>query len=213
MADPYTGNITYTHQATFYASADPALPYDEVWIVFHGYGQLARFFLRKFSGIITAQRLVIAPEATNYFYREGFSGRVGSTWMTKEKRELATQNYVAYINELAEVVANRVTTKSARLCLLGFSQGVATATRWAVQTHLPVSNLVLWAGSIPPEMDLTLLPEPIHLVVGNQDTLVTPERINQEANRLKAAGKPFTLHPYQGGHDVEPQLLKQLIQG
>ena len=211
MAEQYTGRITYAHQATFYASADPSVPYEEVWIVFHGYGQLARFFLRKFSGVMNEQRLIIAPEATNYFYREGFSGRVGSTWMTKEKRDLAMQNYVAYINELADVVANRVITKSARLCLLGFSQGVATVTRWAVQTHLPVSKMILWAGSIPPEMNLALLPEPIYLVVGNQDELVSPDRINKEAERLKAAGKPFTLHPYEGGHDVEPQPLKELI--
>jgi hypothetical protein len=52
MGEQYTGNITYAHQATFYASADPALPYDEVWIVFHGYGQLARFSLTECKIII-----------------------------------------------------------------------------------------------------------------------------------------------------------------
>ena len=65
----------------------------ELWIVLHGYGQLAADFLAPFKAIAGADRAVLAPEALNRFYKErdssaGHAGRpVGATWMTREDRD------------------------------------------------------------------------------------------------------------------------------
>ena len=59
----------------------------DIWIVCHGYGQLASFFIRKFQDLDAPNRFIIAPEGFNKFYLNGYSGRVGASWMTKENRE------------------------------------------------------------------------------------------------------------------------------
>ncbi len=56
----------------------------EVWIVCHGYGQLANFFLRKFDLLNSNTTCIIAPEGLHRYYLEGSAGRVGASWMTKE---------------------------------------------------------------------------------------------------------------------------------
>jgi hypothetical protein len=66
----------------------------EVWIVCHGYGQLASRFLGQFAGLDDGTRLIVAPEALSRFYldpiperRDQRNPRVGATWMTKEDRD------------------------------------------------------------------------------------------------------------------------------
>ena len=56
-----------------------------LWIVLHGYGQLARFFLRKFEAF-EGQAHVVAPEGPNRFYLGDGYERIGANWMTREER-------------------------------------------------------------------------------------------------------------------------------
>jgi hypothetical protein len=64
----------------------------DVWIVCHGYGQLAADFLAAFQVIAAADRLLVAPEALNRFYPgvttgpHGPDSPVAATWMTREDR-------------------------------------------------------------------------------------------------------------------------------
>ena len=55
----------------------------EIWIVCHGYGQLAKFFIRKFKILQKESVYIVAPQGFHKFYLKGFSGRVGASWMTK----------------------------------------------------------------------------------------------------------------------------------
>ena len=63
---------------------------DDVWIVLHGYNQLARRFIRRFTGIAGPDRFVVAPGALSRFYVVAEPGRhtgsslVGASWMTRE---------------------------------------------------------------------------------------------------------------------------------
>jgi hypothetical protein len=80
----------------------------EVWIVCHGYAQLAGRFIERFRCIAAPHRLIVAPEALSRFYTErgsGFHGpasQIGATWMTSEDREAEIQDYVAYLDALHE---------------------------------------------------------------------------------------------------------------
>src|SRR5438132_416931 len=81
----------------------------EVWFVIHGYGQLAKFFIRKFSVLEEHNICVIAPEGLSHFYLEDIAtrtasgnNRVGATWMTRENREADIQNYISYLNAVYE---------------------------------------------------------------------------------------------------------------
>ena len=61
-------------------------------------GSWARYFLRHFSGLDDGKTVVVAPEALSRFYLNGFSGRVGATWMTKEDRLSEIEDQAYYLN-------------------------------------------------------------------------------------------------------------------
>ena len=69
--------IQFQAKQTFSLSHAPLGEEKTIWIVFHGYGQLAKFFLRKFNLLFEDNTLIVAPEGLNHFYLKGFSGRVG----------------------------------------------------------------------------------------------------------------------------------------
>ena len=73
-----------------------------VWFVCHGYGQLANYFLRNFKLLENEKTFVISPEGFHRYYLNGFSGRVGASWMTKEDRLNDIADYVAYLDQLYE---------------------------------------------------------------------------------------------------------------
>ena len=102
--------------------------------------------------------------------------------------------------------------------MLGFSQGTATVSRWLAASEMRVDHLVLWGGTIPPELDLAAWASRLHgaaitLVIGDHDEYATPEAVAAEAERLSAAGVAFTLLRYAGGHAVEAPALQQLAGG
>src|SRR2546425_5855384 len=60
----------------------------DVWLVCHGYGQLASRFLERFRPIAAERRCIVAPEGLSRFYltESPAERRVGASWMTREDR-------------------------------------------------------------------------------------------------------------------------------
>ena len=75
-----------------------------VLYVLHGYGQLSRFFIRKFSAL-QERYTIVAPEGMHRFYLEGSSGRVGASWMTKEDRLTDINDIMSFLNEVDQVIS------------------------------------------------------------------------------------------------------------
>ena len=119
----------------------------EAWVVLHGYGQLASRFLRGFESLATPSRLVVAPEGLSRFYLDAGGGKVGASWMTKEDRVREIGDYLGYLEQVRTAVVPPVP-----LTILGFSQGVATAARWAVCTSPAPVRLIAWGGLVPEEI-------------------------------------------------------------
>jgi predicted esterase len=194
----------------------------ELWFVCHGYGQLAMRFLRQFAPLDDGTRLIVAPEALSRFYldpipmrRHDPSPRVGASWMTREDRESEIADYVAYLERLATEIRHPLAGAAPRLVVLGFSQGTATVSRWLAASEMRVEQLVLWGGSIPPELDLAAWAARLHgasitLVAGDQDEFATADAISAEAERLSAAGVAYTLLRFHGGHAVSEEALREL---
>ena len=131
----------------------------EAWVVLHGYGQLASRFLRGFESIATPTRLVVAPEGLSRFYLDAGAGKVGASWMTKEDRAHEIEDYLAYLEQVRAALIPPVP-----LTILGFSQGVATAARWAVATAPAPVRLICWGGLVPEEIPAARLgADPAHL--------------------------------------------------
>lgn len=213
-------HLAVSRSARYYLLADPGADVREVWVVCHGYGQLAAPFLKRFEILGDGSRLVAAPEALSRFYLDGVNhhrdARVGASWMTREDRLSEIDDYVAYLDALHAHLFERVRREAARLVVLGFSQGTATASRWAVRGAARVDRLVLWAGLLPPEVDpaaerAKLDALDLVLVAGNRDDYVTAARLAEQRAALERAGVRHRVITFAGGHAVEQDGLRQLL--
>jgi predicted esterase len=182
----------------------------EAWLILHGHGMLARGILHWFRHAERADRVLVAPEALSRFYTEisGSKRVVGASWVTREDLGHDLEDVHAYLEEAAA----QFIPESARLEVHGFSQGVSIGARWTVRTRRHVDRLVGWAGIMPEDVaadDLkrALGPEPLHLVVGERDTRVPPERVEGDAARLRTAGLTVEVHRFPGGHEVDEGML------
>jgi predicted esterase len=197
----------------------------ELWVVCHGYGQLAQRFLSQFAVLDDGTRLVVAPEALSRFYvdplparRGQVDPRIGASWMTREDRESEIHDYVAYLEQLTIEVRHHLTGAGPRIVVLGFSQGTATVCRWLAASELRADEIVLWSGGIPPELSVAEWAETLHgarlsLVAGESDEVVTADAVAAEGERLSAAGVAFTLQRYPGGHRIDEEALAKLAEG
>lgn len=186
----------------------------ELWVVVHGYGQLARFFLNNFNGMESEQRCIAAPEGLSRFYLDAEHSRVGATWMTREERLLEVEDHVAYLDALVARMKEQA-PHGLRVNALGFSQGVATVSRWALKGNTPLQRMVFWAGSLPPELDQQTLTAwrnmHVDIVLGDRDEYAKAGDLEAMDRRLELAGVPRRSHRFSGAHKLEPVLLERLL--
>jgi len=191
-----------------------------VWIVCHGYGQLARAFLASFERVASPTRLLVAPEALSRFYLDRSAlpndqpPRVGATWMTREDRDHEIADQVAYLDALHDLV-RPAAPAAVRLRVLGFSQGVATVARWLALGRARADELILWAGAFPPDVELTgfarrLGPASVVLVAGARDELASWTAADSQLQRFTDAGVSARLVAFEGGHRLDDATLDQL---
>jgi predicted esterase len=192
----------------------------ELWIVCHGYGQLAGPFLESFASLATPTRRIVAPEALSRFYLDrvsttGAERRVGAAWMTREDRDHEIADQVTYLDALHGRLLPAASATHVRLRVLGFSQGVATAARWLAFGRVRVDELILWAGAFPPELGLASFAERLHgapvvLVIGDRDELASWAGAEAHLHRFTAAGIDARLVSFEGGHRVDGATLAAL---
>lgn len=208
--------ITYEHTAQYHLSHSLTGKEKEIWILFHGYGQLAEFFLRKFNSLFSEERIFVAPEATNYGYLQGFQGRVGANWMTKHERELAIENNHQYLNKLLDYILAEY-DEIPKVNVLGFSQGAATASRWVGQVNARISKLVLWGGGFAHDLNIDKLGDKfkntsVFIVLGEQDEFITKESIQKQDELISVLDIQVRKYEYPGGHDLHLPTLEKLIE-
>lgn len=186
----------------------------QIWIVLHGYGYLATYFIRKFEPINNGETLIVAPEGLHRFYRDGLSGRVGASWMTKEDRLTDIADNNRYLNSVWNNYREQF--PEAEIGVIGFSQGAATAVRWFCQAQELPTQLIVWAGSFPEDLNWfedvpKLNQRPLLFVLGTNDPFFDEEKIEQQTSSLRAKGLQFDIVRFDGGHDIDPQTLVALI--
>lgn len=192
----------------------------ELWIVCHGFGQLAERFLGQFADLDDGTRLIAAPEALSRFYFGATpDGRhaeaVGATWMTRVEREAEIADYVAYLDCLLETLQSAHWAGSGVLRVLGFSQGGATAVRWVSRSEVRVSHLMVWGSPLPPEIDPAALVvrlggARLSLVAGQRDPVVPGSLLDEQAAAIVAAGGRCEVIRFEGGHGLDPVVLRQV---
>jgi predicted esterase len=181
---------------------------ENVYFVIHGYGQLAEFFIKKFKVLDDGKTFIVAPEALSRFYLNGFNGRVGATWMTREERESEISDYINYLNLLYDTVLSKNKNKSLKVNILGFSQGTATVARWCMNEHIRYDRLILWAGYFGNGIRDVINPEKVLnkeviLCYGKQDEFLKQIDIQQYEQDVRATIPHIQIHTFEGGHTIE----------
>ena len=200
----------------YYTSGPLSPDTEEVWIVGHGYGMLAKYFIRKFEPLQSSKRVIVAPEGSSKFYQDGFSGRVGANWMTKEDRLVDIENNIQFLNGVYNLILDK-TNSSTRIIVFGFSQGVATFSRWVLHQEFHLDHLVLWAGDFPPDIEKDKARErlkdlKVTLVYGKQDEFITEERIQMQKDRFSALDHFPEIIIFDGGHDIPAESLLKVAE-
>lgn len=187
-----------------------------VWLVFHGYGQLSEYFIRHFQGLDAAANFVIAPEGLSKFYVEGLTGRVGASWMTKQDREAEIEDQSRYINAVLRDCEFDVGSSNKRLIVLGFSQGAATAVRWLANNQIRPSELILWAGSFPHDVDAkenasVFNDLRVHFVHGLQDPFLQDVNVTDKTSEFERSGMNLTVWTFDGKHVMDKPTLAKIV--
>ncbi len=206
-------HIDVSIKASYYTLNSLTDETERVWLVFHGYGQLAEFFIKKFEGLDPKKNFIIAPQGLSKYYLEGVYGRVGASWMTKEDRLTEIDNQHSYIKSVLEDIGD---ISKKQLVYFGFSQGTATMGRFAAYAKISFHQMIIWAGTFPPDTnheDWQYLTgqEQIHYYTSRDDVYFKEEMIdNQKKTLMEATRREPELHWYEGGHRVIAEIIKTL---
>ncbi len=206
--------ISFEFNARFETLGEITDQVEHLWFVCHGHGQLAKYFIKKFECLNDGKHVIVAPEGLFRYYLQGFTGRVGATWMTKEDRISDIENYLVYLEQVFNKVREEL-PKKVSVTLLGFSQGAATISRFATQTDVDFDRLVLWAGIFPPDLPplesrRKLKDKKCYLVYGTEDPYLTEDRIKeQESIAVQIQVTPESI-AFGGQHELYEKVIQQI---
>jgi predicted esterase len=214
-------HIEVAKTARYFTLGDVGPDTKQLWIVCHGYRQLAKRFMRWFSALDDGTQFIVAPEGLSRFYLDdgtrehGAGDPIGSTWMTREDRLNEIHDYVRYLDAVLAEAKQLMSRPPETLIVLGFSQGVHTACRWVVAGKMDVSRLICWGAYPPDDLDgergpSRLTDTDMVLVRGAADPFVSEEGHQRQEDRLTTMAIPFRTLEHPGGHDLDPDLLREL---
>ena len=216
MAVAQEHHLPITRTARYYQLGTAGPTTRRVWFVCHGYGQLAEYFIRHFAFLSEHDptTVIVAPEGLSRFYLHGNNGRVGASWMTRADRLSEIDDYVSYLNQLAESILSACPPGIA-VTVLGFSQGSATVSRWLLRARFRPAHLILWAGAFPPDMELPVATRrlrhiSITLVCGRQDEYISAEAVEQQRDFLHGLGIEPEIIWFDGRHRLDAGVLREL---
>ena len=205
--------VLYTATNTYNTLNELTGKTKNVWMVFHGMGYLSRYFINYFSELNADENYIIAPQAPSKYYQDKAFKHVGASWLTRENTVAETQNILNFVDAVFE---REVVEKPLKLIVMGYSQGVSIATRWAASRKIHCDKLILHSGGIPKELTSTdfefLQPtaEVIYLY-GNKDQYITEARKTEEHLKGSQLFKNrLNIEVFEGGHEVSRDFLLKL---
>jgi len=211
--------LSFKYQARFYTLGELSASTRQIWIVLHGYGQLARFFISRFAPLTKRDIFIVAPEGLSRFYLESAqpggraNERVGASWMTKENRSVDIQNYLHYLDAVYED-SNRK-KYSVPVTILGFSQGAATASRWVSHHNVKFHRLILWCGTFAHDLDTksgaqALAGKEVLFVYGKSDPYINDKRFTEMETICSILGVVPQILSFEGGHEIDEKTLTNI---
>jgi predicted esterase len=171
-----------------------------VLIGFHGYMENAAIQMKRLEEIPEASMwTLVAIQALHRFYK-GRTEEVVASWMTREDRDEAIADNLAYVAAALDVVPHDAAT---RIVYVGFSQGVAMAFRAAVRGRDRTSGVIAVGGDVPPELaaDASAMFPPVLLLRGARDEWYTQAKLETDVAALARRSVPVQSLVYDGAHE------------
>jgi predicted esterase len=179
-----------------------------VLVGFHGYGEGAEAQLERMRRIPGAdQWLLVSIQALHRFYQRR-ANEVVASWMTRQDRELAIGDNLAYVAAVMDAVAQEY-PGAPRLVLSGFSQGVAMTFRTAAALQ-GVDGVIAVGGDVPPELDAAALAGVSEVLVcrGTRDEWYTQAVFERDVSRLREANVSARPLEFDGGHEWSDEVVE-----
>ena len=178
---------------------------------FHGYQENAAIHFEVLRRIAGDRPIgLVSVQGLHRFYTK--SNDVVASWMTKEDREQAIADNVAYVAKVMEAVADE-SGMTRPLIYVGFSQGVAMAYRAAALAQRPCDGVIALAGDLPADVAPLAASLPRVLVGrGSEDKWYTGELAAKDLAALRAAGVVAIEHVFSGGHEWGPDFVARAAQ-
>ena len=93
---------------------------------------------------------------------------------------------------------------------------MSTVCRWLGQLKIEADLLVLWAGIIPPDVDLWKIKAhypslQVYLVAGTQDPYARSDVIKEQEERLEKAEMHYRKIRFDGKHELHVPTLTNFI--
>lgn len=180
------------------AAAEPS---PRLLVGFHGYGENAARHLAELERIPGSERWVLAAvQGLHRFYRAK-GEEVVASWMTREDRELAIADNLAYVDRVVAQLRREHEVRS--LVFAGFSQGTAMAFRAALGGASPAAGVIALGGDVPPELKVgtpRAFP-PVLLARGTGDPWYTDEKLQADLAFLRPRAVLVRSLVFDGGHE------------
>ena len=170
---------------------------------FHGQAETAAIELDHLRAIRGDRpwTLVSVQGLHRYYTR---SGDVVSAWMTREDRELAIADNIAYVRAVLDEITSGTGSRG-RLVFCGFSQGAAMAYRAAAFSGYRADGLIILAADLPPDVaSVAATLPPLLLGRGAAEEWYTADKAVADLERLRASGAAVAEHVFDGGHVRHP---------
>ncbi len=208
MAEPIVLCVeTITHGRVLVrlpAAREPAgapAPARPLLVGFHGYGENAERNLEQLERIPGSECWTLASVQGLHRFYTGRMGEVVASWMTRQDREEAIADNIAYVDRVVDAIVRDHGVR--RLVFAGFSQGVAMAFRAAVRGTAHADGVIALGGDIPP--DVRGLPAsqfpPAVVGRGTRDTWYTEDKLKADLTLLQSKGAHVRAVVFEGGHE------------
>lgn len=198
-----------THGRYLLLPASPPAPAG-LLVGFHGYAEGAESQLERLRAIPGADRwTLVSVQGLHRFYQRR-TNEVIASWMTRQDRELAIADNLAYVEGVVDAATREIGREPARLVLAAFSQGVAMGFRAATATARRVDGVIAVGGDVPPEIDAASLARTQKALVcrGASDEWYTDTTFQHDVTRLRESGVTVHAVTFEGGHEWSEAVLK-----
>lgn len=166
---------------------------------FHGYQENAALNFEVLKKIADRRSVgLISVQGLHRFYTR--ANDVVASWMTKEDRDAAIADNVAYVSKVLSAITQEFGI-TRPLIYAGFSQGVAMAYRAAALVQRPCDGVIALAGDVPPDVAPVAASLPrVLLGRGTEDKWYTADKAADDMAILGGAGVHVVKHVFAAGH-------------